>query len=253
MLQLRTHINTGSTTSSKDMGKNPPPYYPDFKISSWYSGNESFFYNMVGDKELFIQYGKNQPGWASAKFFNQTLEILEEEEQENGDIKARIKVTPKYFKGFKSNYSNQGYRVNYTVSVAGKVVYTFSGMTTDTINQGAKDPIYTDILVKPQEEYTGGAFKVDINYPDGQFTPAKLIVGIGVFNPNPVNYIPMGIRKGNKWLSLNKHNGYIKKRIGNSWKDYSKEDNNTSLKEGKGKNRIRINGKWYQLPIFKEE
>lgn len=248
MLEKKIFIETGTTSTSRDMGNSIPPYYPNFSIENWYNGNESFFYNVVNNEDVFIQFGKDAQGWASARFYSETVEITNEEELENGTIIANIRVTPKYFKGFPNSVGSTGVRVEHDVFIGNDLIYSFRGNTRDSIDFGEKPSKSMEVSITPQQTNSEGAFRIKVRYPDGEFTDGEMIVGIGLFNPNPLTYVPMAIRKSGVWKDFDRNNGKIKKRVNNIWRDFSEENLNTSKQVNKGKNRIRKSSNWKQLP-----
>lgn len=239
--------NSDSTLTNK--GTSVPPWFPNLEISSWYSDSStSFFYNVVSEKDVYVQYGKNVTGWASARFFGQTVEVLNEVENDDGSITATVKVQANFFRGRKNELSSGGYRVNYKITINGQTMYDFSGSTTSNFDQNSRTPIEFSVTLQPEELNESTTFKVDVEYPDGQFTRGSITIGLALYNPNPPTYVPMSIRKGNNWRDLDTNNGKIRIRKGSSWVDKSEENNNTSKQVNQGKNRIRKNSQWRQLP-----
>lgn len=250
----KTHVVSSDMKGRmKNMGKSVPPWYPNYQdVNNWYWSSSdppdyAFFFNDVGD-DVYVQYGKNETGWASARFFGQTLKIIEEQELPNGDIKVKVDVKANFFNGHKNNIATAGYAVKYTVKINNVVQYTFTGNTIDSFSHGSRPSQVFEVTVKPQQTTTRTAMIVDIEYPNGEFPDRQLIVGFGLFNPNPVTYVPMSIRKSGSWKDLNSNNGKILIRKSSSWTDKSYENTETSRQENKGKNRIRRAGIWRQLP-----
>ena len=252
-LQKKVVVSSDLANRVMSMGNKIPPWYPDYKISDWYWTTDDvtpsmhFYYNIVGD-DTYIQYGKDGHGWASARFFGQSLEVVKEVEHEDGSITATVSIMSNFFIGRKNSVVNVGYPVNYKLKINNKVIHQWSGQTDESFTFGKSEKITFDVTVKPQETINDTAMVVEIVYPTGQYQDRDLIVGVGLFNPNPLTYIPMAIRKSGNWKDLNSNKGKILRRVNGVWVDKSQENVNTSKQENKGKNRIRKNGKWYQLP-----
>lgn len=237
-------------------GNNIPTWYENYDdISSWYNSSTAppdyaFFYNTVDD-DVFIQYGKDASGWASGRFFGQTVKILDEEEHANGDLSVTVEVTANFFVGRQNSIVQTGHPVIYNVKVNNKIQYNRTGNTVDNFTLGKREKQTFSVRIKPQETSTLTALLFEIKYPTGIFDDREIIIGIGLYNPNPPTYIPMATRKNGKWKDLNTNKGKILIRKGSNWIDKSEENVNTSKEENKGKNRIRKNGKWLQLPPMK--
>lgn len=233
-------------------GNNLPTWYDNYEVKNWYNAptndgiDTAFFYNEIGD-EVYVQYGKNQAGWASARFFSQTLEIIDQENHENGDISATVNVQSNFFVGRKNDIAVAGFDVNYTAKINNIIIYEWSGNTYDGFDFGSEPPLEFTVRVPPEQRSDLTALTIEIEYPNGEFSDRELILGYGLYNPNPPSYIPMSIRK-NTWESLNKNDGFINKRVNNNWLDFSTENFGTQLEKDKGKNRIRIKSDWLQLP-----
>lgn len=244
-------------------GKGVARWFPDYTdINKWYHSpsiptGEKFFYYTDTDDDIYVQYGKNDTGWVSAKFFGQTVEIIEETlREEDNAIEATVRVNANFFNSKRNNFGSGGVRVKYTIKINNVVQYTFDGQTTSDFDNGSKPFQEFFVRIYPRETSTRTSMIMSINYPNGEFENRDLIVGFGLFNPNyppepppePEYYVPMAIRKNGDWKCLNNNNGKIKRRINNIWVDKSEEDEDTERQVNKGKNRIRKSGSWRQLP-----
>lgn len=229
--------------------------------TSWYTdGNPvgvedsiSFWVNCEDisetEKKFYVQYGKNEPGWAGCIFFAQHVKIIDETANPDNTLNVIVDVKPLFFKKRETDHSYSGVSVKYNVSINGQNVFSYSGNTTNSF-----DKDYTDVAIKvstkiaPEQVKSNTAFIVKINYPNGEFDNTSITVGAGVKNPKPKMYIPMSIRKVNDFKSLDKNNGFIKIRLKGKWSDRGGEYYNTIKVANKGHNRIREGGKWIQLP-----
>ena len=249
-------FHVSSNLGTVDNGKTVAPWFPSFAKSTWwYDGKKStdYFHSTIND-DTYIQYGQNlgTVPWASSRFFGQSLTILEEKENDDGSISGRVSVTPNFFNGRKTDFaSTVGYQVRYTVKIHGKTVYTFNGSTIDEFTNGKGETVIFDFRVEPEQVYSETCMEVNIVYPNGEYNNSTTRVGVALRNPNPPTYVPYAIRQGGKWKDLDSNKGVIKVRQGGTWVDKSQENNATSLKEGKGHNRIRKQSKWLQAPKMK--
>lgn len=242
------------TRPYRNMGTSVPPWNKNYKdISSWYNdANNNFYYNIVNNEDIYIQYGKNATGWAAARFLSQSLEIIEEKENSDGSITATIKVQAHFFRGRGNEVAQDGFFTRYDIRINNQVMYQFTGNSIDNFEHGQRPAITFEVNVNPQQTNTQSAFRLSFTYPNNPELDDNIFtVGFGLFNPNQQTYVPMAIRKSGSWKDLETNNGKIKKRVGSSWQDYSNEDTTTSKEINKGKNRIRRSGNWRQLPKMK--
>lgn len=253
-MKLERVFYLSSNLATIDKGVQIPPWNGNYNRENWWGSpldEQYYFYSMSGN-ETYIQYGYNNPDWAAARFFGESVEIISETQQDDGSITAKVKVTPNFFTGRKSQYASPvGFRVNYTIKINNVVVYTFSGQSIDIFTYGVSTSQTFDINVKPNQTESRTALEIAINYPNGEVPNSTTVTGVGLFNPNPPTYIPMAIRTGGTWTSLNKNKGYINKRKGGVWTDCGKENTSTQLQANKGQNQIRQDGTWKQLPLMK--
>lgn len=252
MLEKRFY---SSGASKLFKGNTIPPYIPTYDNSLWYTDEQSYKYNIVennGKDDIYIQYGRNQRPWVTAKFYNYEIEILETEELENNEIRAKIKVTAKSFVSRKSVYQSGGVQVHHQILVNNIEKYSYSGSTLDEFTKTETTTTETiDVIIPPQTGTTKGSLNVRVTYPNKEFDDSNIFIGIQLFNNNPIppqTYIPMTIRKSGTWKDLDTGGGFIKKRVSGSWLDYSEELFDTERQENQGQNRIRKNLKWLQLP-----
>lgn len=250
MAKLEKVFYVDSDALYRNKGGSVPPWYPNWKvISNWYfESGVSFCYNIVNDKDVYLQYGRDDVGWASARFLSKTLDVTNEVENSDGSITADITVTSHFFNGMPNNNPVTGYETNYLVKINGIIQYDFTDNSRAEFTKGARPPITFSIKVDPQETNTQTAYEISFEYPNKEVPDSYMHVGIGLFNPNVPTYTPMSIRKTNQWKDLNSNNGKILIRQGSSWIDKSKENISTSKQIDKGKNRIRKSNNWRQLP-----
>lgn len=248
-LEKRFYASGSQVTRSK--GTSVPPWYPNFTINTWYKDTDVdvyYYYNIVDEKDLYTQYGNDTDGWASGRFFGQSMDIIEETENDDGSITATVEVQANFFRGRKNNVASAGWDVAYEVLINNVVQYSLVTNTYADFNQGQQPKIRFDVTVQPQQTSTRTSMEVRIRYPNGEAPNNTLTLGFALYNPNEPNYIPMSLRRNNQWNSLDSANGFIQRRISGNWVDKSKEQNSTSMKANQGKNRIRRNNQWLQLP-----
>jgi hypothetical protein len=217
---------------------------------TWYNagGETRYFYNVVDNETVYVQYGKNQDGWASGRFFAQSLDILEEVEEPDGSITATVEVQALFFKSRLTDYANAGFQVAYNLLVNNQTQYTHNGNSIDILNFPAREKITFTVNVQPEETATKTAFEWRTVYTAGEGQDSTTFIGFALYNPNPATYVPMAIRKSGTFKALDANNGFIKKRVSSNWNDYSNENNTTQRQKDKGKNRIRRSSDWLQLP-----
>lgn len=246
----RVTTSSGSDDPSIYKGSAVPPWSGSWSTrSTWYDDDtNSWFYNITPNNNFYSQYGKDQVGWASTRFFRQSLTILNQVTNSNGSIDATVRIIPYYFKSRPVSTPGDGVRVSYDVYIGTTKVYDYNGNTRDVIDLGREDEIEINVHLDPEETYQGTAFRIIVTYPNGEFDNSTIRTGFTLYNPNPPVYVPMAIRKSGTWKDLDTNNGKIKRRVSGSWVDKSEESTATIRDVNTGKNRIRKSSVWRQLP-----
>lgn len=99
-LQLR--FGTSANTPYEEKG-GTPPWLGGNLTNAWGFSNKSidYAYSIQGNT-AYVQYGQRDPSmWASNRFWAETVEILNEQKQDDGSVKARIKVTPLFWQSIR--------------------------------------------------------------------------------------------------------------------------------------------------------
>lgn len=247
-IQLKFKVSTN--VKSIDKGKSTPPWFMNYdEKSKWYSGTSDVFYffNEV-EEQVYIQYGMNQQGWASTRFFRQTVLISEETDNEDGSITVKGIAKPDFIRSRNTDFSIAGYAVKYEISINGQVFFTHDGDTMDNLMYDNDIEIPFSTTVQPEKYFTGVSMRIKITYPNGEASNSDTTIGYSLYNPNKPQYKPMAIRKSGTFKTLNVPSGKIQIRKSGTFIDKSLEDNATSLQVNKGKNRIRLSGSFKQLP-----
>lgn len=258
-MAIEKRFIVSSNEESRNMGNNIPEWYGKASQTDlWhFVPDVPYTYNIVNNKDIYIQYGRLEQGWASAKFLGQSLDIISETELPDKSIDVEVEVKANFMHSRKTGFSQSGYRVEHKIYLNDKLQYSYIGNTLDNFDKGQKQSLTFTVNVKPKENNPLASFLWTTVYPDGQFNNNEIRIGFGLYNPNnepppePVTYIPMAIRKSNQWKDLDSNNGFIEKRSNATWKDFSEEEVETSKQVNKGKNRGRENGQWKQLPKMK--
>lgn len=214
----------------------------------WYDNNVDIMYNITGNTAT-VQYGLNRSDYASARALWEKIDISNEVQHDDGSVTADITITLSSIVGCKTSMSQAGYPAVTTVYLAGQQVAQRSGNTIDTFNMYPNPSSITKrVTVGPQQKSNQLDLVYHTDYPTGVYPNNDIKLGMTVYNPTPPNYIPMALRRGRNWDSLNSNHGFIKIRKSGNWQDKSKENSNTSRHDNAGHNRIRKNGVWKQLP-----
>lgn len=253
ILQLKP-IFKGSSGYAAIAMPNPPGWADndvDTKSKWYYSGQDNayFLYYLEKNKKFYIQVGMNRSDFASARFVTETYDILNEHLNEDGSVEADIKITLSPFSGRRTDYAAAGVNVKMTMYFGDTVIGGYTGNTSNPVNLGfTPNPITVHVKLGPQETAENTQLKLKYVYPNGEYTNSTMTLGGAIYNPTPPNYVPMSIRKNGSWKSLNKNQGFIKIRKGDTWQDRSQEDKNTERQANHGHNRIRRSSSWLQLP-----
>lgn len=253
ILQLKPSFKGSSGYAAIAMPS--PPGWADNDVntkSKWYYSSQDdayFLYYLENNKKFYVQVGMNRSDFASARFVTETYDILNEQLNEDGLVEADIKITLSPFTGRRTDYARGGVSVHMDMLLGNTVIASYSGNTANPVNIGPNpNPITVHVKLGPQETAENTQLNLRYVYPNGEYQNSTITLGGAIYNPTPPNYVPMAIRKGNNWKSLNKNHGFIHIRKGGTWQDKSKENKNTERQEGHGHNRIRRGGSWLQLP-----
>lgn len=252
-IQLK-FINSDNDSAKNEGSKVPKWYGNESDRSTWYKGanlfDYLFWYNMVSGStnSMYIQYGEDRQGWGSGRFFLQELQIVDQEITANRSLKVTVRSRLRRFRQRKTSHVQAGFNIEYTLKVLGNTVFTYKGNAMDTINESSSEWYTKTFTVPPQETEQGTGVSFTVHYPNGEHSTNTIILGYGLYNPNPPTYIPMAIRKGGSWKDLNTNKGKILIRKSNKWEDKSEENVTTMRDINKGHNRIRRSGNWRQLP-----
>lgn len=251
---------TTSATNVHNKGNSVPPWYGDYaNKNKWYndgqpaSGPTNGFYNVVTTSatkvQEFIQYGQNTDGWAGTRFIDETVTVTSQTSLSDGSIRVIGNVHIGPIAAYPTDFLKTPVTVSYTVTVNGTVVHQRTGSTGDAYLQNANpQTVNFDVTVAPQTESNATTVKLDWIYPGHEFPDSHFTLGVALYNPTPPTYIPMAIRKGGTYKSLNSNKGYISIRKSGSYVNKSEENSNTSMQANQGHNRIRRSGVWLQLP-----
>lgn len=214
----------------------------------WYDANADIMYNINGNLAC-VQYGLDRSDFASARGLWEKIEINNEILNDDGSVTADVTLTISSIVGHKTTHSIAGYPAITTIYLAGQQVAQRTGNTIDSFTMWANPSTITKrVTVGPQQKSDQLDLAYNTVYPTGVYPNNTIKLGMTVYNPTPPSYIPMALRRGENWKSLNANHGFIRVRKGGNWQDKSEENSNTSLHDNTGHNRIRRNGAWKQLP-----
>lgn len=254
-LEIRTNFQAGY--SSKNMGRLASWFDSDWPTQNrkfqdrnnwYYDSNADILWGIDGNTAT-IQYGLNRSDFASARGFHEKITIANEVVNSDGSIDADVTLYISSISGYKTSMSQAGYPAETTITLAGQQVAQRTGNTIDTFYMEAvPHEITKHVHLAPSTQSNELDLVYFTHYPQGQYPDNPIKLGLTVYNPIPPQYRPLAVRKGNSWKSLNANNGFIKRRQGGSWNDYSIENSNSERAENQGHNRIRKNNKWLQLP-----
>ena len=252
ILLVRGRVGSLSAYKAMEM-QGVPAWYPDRyhdKGTWWRGGGDGygFYWSIVGNHG-FIQYGRNFSGWATCRFYDETITWVNEVQNSDGSVSCDVTVDIGNFRGDRTDYYRGGIAVNSNIQIGNTTVYTHNGSSGDVLNDRPSKPRVTKHITIPPQSYSDDIqMYFNAHYPSGMYPDAHYMLGMTLYNPTPPAYIPMAARKGGNWQSFNDHNGHILIRHGNNWDNKSKELYTTQRQANHGHNRIRRGGQWLQLP-----
>ena len=256
MYTLNFNVRGGDhTIYNKGSGK--PTWWGDIKNKSkWYKAGVLYPYFYTTEKKsesestIYIQYGHNSQGWATTKFFVYTIHIKNVSRETGNRLKFTVDVTLDYIASQITDFLIAGVKVTHEYRVNGQNFYKQSGTTADAYEKKPNVKKTLTFTVEPEETSNATMLETKTTYPDGEFENGSIFLGYEIKNNLPKAYKPMSIRKSGQQKTLNTEKGYIKIRVGKQWTDRAEEKMDTRLKPNNGRNRIRKNSQWLQLPEY---
>lgn len=222
---------------------------------NWATGASDIYYTYeieninATQKRIKIQYGLNVSGWATNVFYIFDLTELLTEELSDGSYNVSGKLALTMYAARQTDFVLGGVQVTSKGSLLGVELFNITRLTSEEFTSNFTSKIQSfSSNVKPQQTYKESGLKISSVYPNGEFPNATMLVGFQFKNTNVPQYKPMAIRKSSVFKTLNVSSGKIQIRKSGTFIDKSLEDNATSLQANKGKNRIRLNGEFKQLP-----
>lgn len=233
----------------ENRGNVVPRWKGNYLKENWWTTKEPTYYSYsLSNDDLYVQLGGNKQGWASAVFYGEEVKVLEEEQLDDGSLKVKISYKGTFYASRRSDFATTGVRSENKCYIGGELAYQNSGLSTDEYTFSESKEFIKTVIIAPEGVDKSALFEIVHKYPNGEFPDSTIKLGIELYNPNPPSYIPMSVRKGGEWKSLNKNNGKIKVRKNGTWVDISKENFSTQKQENKGHNRVRKGGKMLQMP-----
>lgn len=186
-------FDVSATLTLVNKGTGTPAWYPsgwEDRTNWWYDGTfeTDYFYQINSDQdECYIQYGQNTDQWASARFFGERVQIINEIQNSDRSLTVTADVTPLLFCGQTTEFAGSlDIPVTYSVKINGDEVYSFSGATIDSIENGQGSTVTVTKTLAPQEQWFGTSMTIDVHYPDGTYPDSSVDIGFSLFNPNPI-------------------------------------------------------------------
>lgn len=204
----------------------------------------------------YTQYGQDVPIYATAKMFHFRYDITNEVINDDMSIDADVAVWADAVVSRKSSYSKNGYNITNKLTVAGKVIATYTGNSSDeytnTSNKGLKVIVYTGkIHVAPQAYAESIEMKFSTHYTNGEFPDLTIAVGATLYNPLSPLYTPMKLKVNGQWITLNDTAKKNKRKKNGSWVDIAQENLSSQNAVNTGHNRRKKGGQYQQMPLPK--
>lgn len=229
-----------SSDNSAQLFSGEPRWLNDLSNSWDFSDDINYGISEVGNT-IYIQYGQRTSRWASNRFWAYDVELSNETLHDDNSISVTAKITPKFWKSVNVT-AGSGVRVDYSISIGGRSVWTYSGNTQDIISKGSSDSYTITLKVNPKSYTTDTTIKIEVTYPNGEFDSNYIYVGLYLYNDKEkdTSFKPWAIRKSGVFKTLSNPKGHFHLRS-SGWKDISK---NKSKGKEEGNNRIRKGSKW---------
>ena len=206
MTKLKKIFDVSTSSNIVDKGSTVPAWASSRAKSNWWHGKSSVdYFNSINGDKIYIQYGQNQEKWASTRFMIERIHVDDEEEQSNGNIKAKGYVQLELLDGKLTDYAGQGVRVHRTVSINGETIDDWHGRTNEEYHKKNLKKVKFSESIEPQKKSKSTQMKIRTVYPDGEYSNSTIVLGIALKNPNPPKYIPMAIRISKHWQALDQN------------------------------------------------
>lgn len=241
-MPLELRFSTSSSAVTEDFGTGEPPWLNDLSQAWSFSSNDTDYGYSKNGNTAYIQYGQETSIWASNRFWAQSVEVLEQRTNADNSITATVKVQALFWKSRRVT-NNAGYPVEYTISVNGSTIWTYSGQTTDTISKDNSTAQTFSVTVPAEERSSASALHIEVRYPQGQYDNNSFYVGLFLYNTNKKSFKPWAIRKSGIFKTLNRPSGIFQQRK-NGWQDVSAQPANAVGKPVNAPHRVRKSGQW---------
>ena len=240
---LSTYAN-GSTFIDK--GSEIPVWASNTTTAnSWALPNVDYGISKNG-QDIYIQYGKNEYGWASIRYWNYKVNILSQTLRDDNSLDVTLRVIMNFWRSTEAPSRLDGYRVVYNIYINGTHMMNYTGRTIDDIRLDSDKYVDITVNVPPEQYSNSSAMHLTIEYPDGEYISTSSYIGVRLYNPNPLDpdIKPWAIRKSGVFRTLNVPSGTFKKRSSGSWVDKSIHKESSVNAINKGVARIRKSGSW---------
>ena len=211
--------------------------------NSWALPNVSYGISKNGP-DIYIQYGKNEYGWASIRYWNYKVNILNQTLKEDNSLDVTLRVKMDFWRSSEGPSRIDGYRVIYNMYINGTHVINYVGRTIDNIWIDSDKFVDITVNVPPEQYSNASAMNLTVEYPDGEYTPTSSYIGVRLYNPNPAVIKPWAIRKSGTFKTLNRPSGFFKRRVNGSFTDKSNQHVYDINKPNQGSHRIRKTSVW---------
>ena len=211
--------------------------------NSWALPNVDYGISRNG-QNIYIQYGKNEYGWASIRYWNYKVNILSQTLRDDNSLDVTLRVTMNFWRSSEAPSRIDGYRVIYNMYINGTHVMNYVGRTIDNIWIDSDKVVDITVNVPPEQYSNSSAMNLTVEYPDGEYSPTSSYIGVRLYNPNPAFIKPWSIRKSGTFKTLNVPSGNFKKRSSGSWVDKSQHSISSVNAINSGVARIRKSGSW---------
>lgn len=218
MSLLRPQFYVSSSIRAVDKGGSVPPWYGNVNNkSNWYAGTPEFdyyFYNVVDNGStdnyvnytVYIQYGHNSTGWATAKFFVYSVYGSVSYIGTQRDKLFNANVTLNSFWSRQTNYAAGGVSVVWDVTIFGQSVSGFTGTTTTEFTYNPNTNRQSNITVPYNGYITQTCLGVSVRYPNGEYPNSNIQLGVALYNDIEPYYYPFATRpyaNNGRLVSLN--------------------------------------------------
>lgn len=220
-------------------------------VNNWYSSGNVDVFMYKNANNSYVQYGQNIASYATAKLFRFQYTILNETINSDMSIDADVEVWTDDLFSVKTNYAQNGLKINNNVKIGSQQIASYSGTSADAyVLQPNPRKITTHVHVPASSYSASTSASFNTTYPNKDHPDLSFIIGSNLYNPLSALYTPMDIKAPNgQWVRLDDQNQNIQIKKNGVWTIVPKEQLATQNQLNTGNSRTKRGSNFQQMPL----